>query len=32
MDNEILGIGNWGRKRKDTFADKNCSTEIDTMH
>ncbi len=21
-NNEILGIGNWGRKRKDTFEDK----------
>ncbi len=28
-NNEILGIGNWGRKRKDTFEDKNCSTEIE---
>lgn len=28
-DNEILGIGNWGRKRKDSFEDKNCSTEIE---
>ncbi len=31
-NNEILGIGNWGRKRKDTFEDKNCSTENRTCN